>query len=353
MTLRQTWTWAPFLVVAATVVACGGGSSNNGNASSPKTRTAATVPADERLAETSLLKLDDFPNGWTAKDSKEDNEDGACAAVNDAKHAVSGRASSPDFAHGGNTTATQAIYVYRTVGEARRYFGPLAGAELRDCFRKEFKKAFESDNPTAGVKYGDISTGELKVEPAGDENAAARFEIPVETKGIDVYIYIDVVVARTGRALSIMLFSDALTEFDLELRAKLTGVAVEHLQAGLCADCSDPVASGQAEPPAATEAETTATKAPSSTRAQNPITCLIRGGLSNPEKRGADLWRGELQNGGLMVVRKYASSAEARDEARSVTEASAGTAGRYVLTTPFKQGQEDVIAEVADCLRNG
>lgn len=79
------------------------------------------------------------------------------------------------------------------------------------------------------------------------------------------------------------------------------------------------------------------------------ITCLIRGGADDAEKRDKDLWRG----GGL-IVHLYKSPAEAERNTKGV-DVAIEAAGKYTVVAPFQTDSEAeaAVATVADCLRNG
>jgi hypothetical protein len=80
----------------------------------------------------------------------------------------------------------------------------------------------------------------------------------------------------------------------------------------------------------------------------DPLDCLEQAGLSNPEQRDADLWRG-----GSVRVHRMTSAAEARSAVRDAVDVWAAAAGRYAVFGTLKTSDEsraDVEA-VADFLR--
>jgi hypothetical protein len=54
--------------------------------------------------------------------------------------------------------------------------------------------------------------------------------IPVSRQGVDANIFIDVVVARTGRALALQMLVDAFAPFDAAFRGRLTATQVRRLR---------------------------------------------------------------------------------------------------------------------------
>jgi hypothetical protein len=100
-----------------------------------------------------------------------------------------------------------------------------------------------------------------------------------------------------------------------------------------------------------TEAATTAgprTTTQTEEAAAAPLDCLEQAGLSNPEQRDDDFWRG-----GNVRVQRMTSAAEARSAEHDAVDVWAAAAGRYAVFGTFKTSDDsraDVEA-VADCLR--
>lgn len=117
-----------------------------------------------------------------------------------------------------------------------------------------------------------------------------------------------------------------------------------------CGDAEDRAESPQRE--TATQAEKTVATEPA-VRA-GPEICLLRGGASKVERRGADLWRGFTEDGRLLRVSRFESSAAAKDAARAADLVEAAAAGRHaVFGTAKGQGSAQAVQTIADCLKNG
>jgi hypothetical protein len=135
-------------------------------------------------------------------------------------------------------------------------------------------------------------------------------------------------------------------------RIIVTGLAVAALLGASCGGSDDNSAEPQTQTRAPTQTTTptqTAEAAPS-----GPLECLEQAGLSDPEQRDADLWRG-----GSVRITRMPSTAQAQRGVRDAVDVWAEAAGRYAVFGVFKsastasrESQADVKA-VAACLRAG
>ncbi|MDQ3678624.1 MAG: hypothetical protein M3401_17805 [Actinomycetota bacterium] len=72
------------------------------------------------------------------------------------------------------------------------------------------------------------------------------------------------------------------------------------------------------------------------------------------ERRDATLWRGFLDGGGGLRVKKFGSKSEAKEVVDMAVDIDATNAGRYaVLGTLKGQGSKQSVETVADCLKHG
>jgi hypothetical protein len=196
------------------------------------TPTAEPTPdttEDKRIAEESVLTLDDFPSGWTAADDTSSSP-AQCDAVKDAKAAASARANSPEFASGETTQVTNSVYMFADESAAEEAFSGLSSKDTRLCFGRTVSEGVADQGE---VEVGDAKTAELSVDPLGDERSASRITLPLSAEGVDVDLVIDLVFVRIGRAVSLNLFVDTFTAFDEDLRGDLTASSVKRLTAEL------------------------------------------------------------------------------------------------------------------------
>jgi hypothetical protein len=186
--------------------------------------TVAPPLTDAQVARRGVLRRSDFPAGW--KINTNTGKRLKCPATTAARKAASAMVRSPTFAHGLNTEAEAVAYVYRRVAGARKHYAAVsdpatAGCVMRGIIRRLVK---------AGYAIGTTTTAPLPLDPVGDERAGTQLTIPLSRQGVDANILIDVVVARTGRALALQLFVDAFNPFDPGFRGKLTAAQIRRLR---------------------------------------------------------------------------------------------------------------------------
>lgn len=221
------------LLAASAFAACSASAAAPGAAPAPSRTpvpeaTVAPPLSDARIARRAVIRSSDFPRGWKVETATGDRI--RCRTTTAARTAASGFARSRTFALGQNTEAEGAAYVYAKRAGAERHFDALRGSGLTGCLTREVKRAFAT---AGGFTVGAITTAPLEPGAVGDERAGTRITVPVSRQGVDANVLIDVVVVRVGRALSLGVFVDALTEFDSGFRAKLTATQVRRLRADL------------------------------------------------------------------------------------------------------------------------
>lgn len=196
--------------------------------------TEASAPsraAGKRIAADAVLELRDLPNGWTAKDTGENDETAKCDSIEAAKRDALARDTSSTFEKD-DDQVEHSVYVFATEELAERHLAAASGAETRRCVRDGFRDSIAErlEKSEPGVDVGEVESGELSVDPAGDETAASRFVVPFSYQGLDVEATIDVIFTRAGRGLSFLLLAGATAEFDADLRSELTRTAGRRLE---------------------------------------------------------------------------------------------------------------------------
>ena len=210
--------------------ACGNG--NDKQAANEPRR--AIRPADNALARRIVLNLSDFPSGWRADLSKEENDStSACINLDFSDLTLTGRADSKDFAMGDNTEATSVARIFQSTGQARGAFGKIASEKTAQCladyFETEAKK--DKDLKRQDVKVGDVSVGRLSFPSLGDRSAAYQIALSLETKDISPTVYLDLVLVQRSRANAVLLFVDVLSPFDENLKRSLSRTVARRMPA--------------------------------------------------------------------------------------------------------------------------
>jgi hypothetical protein len=228
-----------FLLLGA---ACGGGDETTtagGNGSSA-TAASTTAPSEtvvstedaEALSKSMLLRLTDFPTGWRADPSNDDDE--GCAGIEKLtdRYNVLGKAESDTFAKGDLTEAASSAGIFGEEAEARDALNYLEASFQDESFRKCIEDSVRKD-AGSNVSVGDVRVGQLSFAALGDRSSAWEIVVPLEAEGVSVTLYVDAVFIRTGSALGIVFFSDAFDPFDEQMREDLARVVEERMDEGV------------------------------------------------------------------------------------------------------------------------
>jgi hypothetical protein len=217
-------------LLCVAVSACGGGGDSNDESS--RLQVAIDQEA-QALAESMLLQLTDFPDGWRAGEPSEEDEEGDeafrdCVGVDFSDFTVVGEARSDDFAMGETATASSDAKVFETEGMAAdaiaRFADAFDSAEADACM-SDFLGEFEDESvEVTGAEVGELSF----IPPSGVDDAEAwQVVINVEGKagsqaeGVSATGYVDLVQLRSGAGISEVTTVDVFSPFDAELRDQL------------------------------------------------------------------------------------------------------------------------------------
>ena len=198
-------------LLCAAVSACGGGSDSNEESSRLQ---VAIDPEALARAESMLLQLTDFPDGWRAGEPSEEDEEGDeafrdCVGVDFSEFTVIGEAGSDDFAMGETATASSEAKVFETEEMAAdaiaRFADAMDSAEADACMT-DFLGEFEDESvEIAGAEVGELSF----TPPSGVDDAKAwQVAISIEGKagsqadGVSATGYVDLVQLRSGAGVS-------------------------------------------------------------------------------------------------------------------------------------------------------
>jgi hypothetical protein len=228
------------LLTVAALAGCGGGEdTRKDTAQTAKTASATPVPTpspapgraeDHRIAEASQLKLEDFPAGWEESDTNQ-SEAADCEAISSARDKRTARAASSQFGRGENTVAQSTVYLFSDDATAQDQYAALTSKGTRTCIGKDLVKRLQKAN--SNLQVGEPRTTRVSVDPLGDQHDGGRVTLPVTTGGQEVELFTDFVFVRESRGIALMLFVDALSPFDEDLRADLTSKVSRRLASEL------------------------------------------------------------------------------------------------------------------------
>jgi hypothetical protein len=212
--------------IGALLVACGGagstetdpgaGSSSEGD----QTESTASDAEASRLADAALLQLADFPQGWRAEASDDDDEEDVCGDLSE-EFDVQAERESDQFSEGEVPTALSAAAVLNSDDEAEEALAVLTNPSLTECFADELQSVAEDEGANADASFGELNVGNL-----GDESNATQVVVETETEGVSVDLYVDLIAVRVGPVASFYLFVDVFSPFDTASEEEIVGSAV-------------------------------------------------------------------------------------------------------------------------------
>jgi hypothetical protein len=233
--------------VALVAVGCGGDDEQGDDAKSDPTSVRETEdpedepspdPADQAIADASLLSLDDFPPGWESEsdDSDDDSEESQqriadCVGVEfEVLYGSSAEAESPNFVSSDDVEISNIVKLASDEEAAARAFDIASGPEFGECMAAELTDVIkEAAADEDDIAVGEPSLNEMSFGDYGDGTLAYRLTIPMETQGLSVEVVGDFVVVRVGRAqttLSVLSFG---SPYDVEALGELTRIATDRL----------------------------------------------------------------------------------------------------------------------------
>jgi hypothetical protein len=225
------------LLTVAALAGCGGGEdTRKDTAQTAKTASVTPVPTpspapdraqDKRIAEASQLKLD-LPAGRSPTPTSQKRLTEAISSARDERTA---RAASSQFGRGENTVAQSTVYLFSDDATAQDQYAALTSKGTRTCIGNDLVKRLQKAN--SNLQVGEPRTTRVSVDPLGDQHDGGRVTLPVTTGGQEVELFTDFVFVRESRGIALMLFVDALSPFDEDLRADLTSKVSRRLASEL------------------------------------------------------------------------------------------------------------------------
>ncbi len=240
------------LVGIAALVVLGAGCSSGGSAkstgtnattsTSTQTTVASTTTTQRRnnnaaykaLAQRAVLKLSDFPPGWTSAPSKDDNSNAIDKQLSQCFH-IQGlklipnatNVDSDDFTSPSEQTVTNTVSVTATASEIGKAFDVLSGPNAPKCFTDAFNAGIQENLKSSsttlpnGTTIGSASVNPLSFNALGDRTIAYRASIPVSAKGFDTAVYLDFILVQHGRFAVVLSGEDTITPFPTDMSESL------------------------------------------------------------------------------------------------------------------------------------
>jgi hypothetical protein len=225
----------------ASATACGGDGDSDEASSA-----LAIEPDAQGRAESIVLKLSDFPNGWRGSPPEEQEDPGAfrkCIGADYSDLTRIGDAESQDFAKGDSAEVTSTASIFKDEEEAAdalsRYSKGMNSAAAEDCFQDLIEDAVRKESTGKDAfKIGEVDIGQVNVKqpPGVEESATWQIVIPVEItsgfgEGLSPDLYLERVLMREGDAIGTVTTQDTFEELDPALRDKLAAAQAGRMSA--------------------------------------------------------------------------------------------------------------------------
>jgi len=206
--------------------------------------------ADEALAASTLLTVDDFPSGWRTQPVPPDagELDPAAGAQLARCLGTDSETVDTDFPHASTPTfvspAGDAVTVRVTLapddGWPRAAVQHLRQTEAPGCYAQLMEDAIRSSQPVedapADVEYGTPTAVVIPYADFGDTTVALRTSLPVSAGGEHINVYVDSVVVRVDRALVSFSFNTQIRPYDRDESERVVQKQVERVSEALAED---------------------------------------------------------------------------------------------------------------------
>jgi hypothetical protein len=167
---------------------------------------AGAKASDAAIAKQGLLRLSDFPAGWTQRRHKDSKPTGiaSCKATEQvvAKNKKY-KASSPDFAQGELTLAQNTVLVFPKPAQATAYLAPYQSDSAAKCLQQSTEKAFRKvKGTTVDVQQLDLSSAIQAGSGTIDDAVGYELRVTAPQPSGNIQLFLVAVAIRTGRAVA-------------------------------------------------------------------------------------------------------------------------------------------------------
>jgi hypothetical protein len=221
------------VVLLILTAACGGGDGGGGEGEAER----AIEDGAQQRAEGVVLQLSDFPDGWRASPTEEEDDRAdefrECIGVDYSTVTIIGEAQSDDFAQDSAEASSDAA-VFETEAEATASFEELVGGmeseSVNECLQDFLEESVDPDVDVENVDLGELSF----TPPSGvDDSRAWQLAIEAsssETEGLSATVYFDIIDLRAGDVIARVQAIDVLSPFDSDLRDELVAAVAGRMR---------------------------------------------------------------------------------------------------------------------------
>jgi hypothetical protein len=210
----------------------------------PPQDTAPTqdLAADQALAESIVLTAADAPAGWTASqpdgddDSEYDRRFAECVGV-PVEHVdpTFPQADGADLTSPDDSEVTSTAYVAPSVEAAQPMLAVYRQDDSPACFTEVLQDVLVdavTEDGTSGVTVDRPSFERLPYASLGDETEAFRLSMRVSAEGVELHLYADAILVRSGRVVVQALFMSLFEPFPVADSEALLRRMVDRIPAG-------------------------------------------------------------------------------------------------------------------------
>jgi hypothetical protein len=236
---------AVLLALVFFLPSCGGddGEDTSGETKENKSSESTTPepdPADQAIAESSLLTLQDFPAGWEAEPADDDEDSSLdkdalaeCVGVeyDELYDDSAAEAESRTFISPQDEEIDHEVGIASDEEWTRSVFEITSGDKWRNCVAEQMQSSIADavKKEDKDAKVGDVTVNEMGFESFGDETTAMRVTIPLEVNNFNIEASLDFVAVRVGRAMMIVTASSVGTGLSADELAEFVDIAVKRL----------------------------------------------------------------------------------------------------------------------------
>lgn len=178
--------------------------------------------ADNARARAMLIRKGDLVPGFTATRPSSEDPDIGCKALDESDLTLTGEAESPSFTQGVAFVSSSAdLYASRADARASWRRGTSAGglACLKELLRVEYGKQGLTLQSMRKIAFPRVSSS----------TAAYRFVISMQSQGVEVPFFLDLVVLMNSRAQVGLLFGSALVAVPRTVELPLARLTAERM----------------------------------------------------------------------------------------------------------------------------
>jgi hypothetical protein len=201
----------------------------------PPSAGAGSSSDDQQIAEDSALTTADVPTGFVQGPAGDDDPPARgpeCAFITKAAKALN-RVPNREvsFRQGQGSLINNQVSVFESPKAAKAAFTAYAGKKAPACFEQGFEESYAAqlDDPNAEVEV----TLDRYQPDLGDTSAGYELEIGIAAQGDTTVLYVNLEIARVGRAINAFGFIKELELFASDDIVSVTDAGMGRLEQAL------------------------------------------------------------------------------------------------------------------------